>query len=292
MLLNTILTSTRRTFCKHIGAAVATTFFVGAHTFSAHAASHQGGQSRHAPGTGINVLLVHGAWVDASSWIGVIPLLQAQGYNVLAVQNALTSLEEDVNVTRQALASLTGPTIVVGHSYGGVVITNASTGAPNLHSLVYIAAVAPEEGESVMSIAEQFPTPPITAHVVPSYRQGYNWVDPAFFPQDFVQDIAVAQAQALAVVQKPITPACFTAKSGPPAWKTVPSWYLISGNDRAINVDSERFMARRIGATTRQIASSHASPVSHPQEVFEIIVAAAQGAPSHQVKLSDKRADV
>jgi pimeloyl-ACP methyl ester carboxylesterase len=198
---------------------------------------------------------------------------------VLAVQNSLTSLEDDVNVTRQALASLDGPTIMAGHSYGGAVITNAGTGVPNLHSLVYIAAVAPEEGESVAGIAAQFPTPPIAAHVVPSYRQGYNWVDPAFFPQDFVQDIPVTQAQALAVVQKPITPACFAAKSGPPAWKTIPSWYLISGDDRVINVDSERFMARRIGATTRQIASSHASPVSHPQEVFEIIVAASQGAP-------------
>jgi pimeloyl-ACP methyl ester carboxylesterase len=279
MVLNTVLTSTRRTFCKYLGAAVAAPFFVGARPFSAQANSHQEGLTRCDSGNGMNVLLVHGAWVDASSWIGVIPLLQAQGYHVLAVQNSLASLEEDVNVTRQALASLVGPTIVAGHSYGGAVITNASTGAPNLHSLVYIAAVAPEEGESVMGIAEQFPTPPIFAHVVPSYRQGYTWVDPAFFPQDFVQDITVAQAQALAVVQKPITPACFTAKSGPPAWKTVPSWYLISGNDRVINVDSQHFMARRIGATTRQIASSHASPVSHPQEVFEIIVAASQGAP-------------
>jgi pimeloyl-ACP methyl ester carboxylesterase len=279
MLLNTILPSTRRAFCKYLGAAAASTFFAGTRPFSASTASYQENQPRYASGNGINVLLVHGAWVDASSWMGVIRLLRAQGYHVLAVQNPLTSFDEDVHVTRQALASLSGPTVVAGHSYGGAVITNASHGAPNLHSLVYIAAVAPEEGESVMGIAEQFPTPPIAAHVVPSYRQGYNWVDPAFFPQDFVQDIDVAQAQALAVVQKPITPACFTAKSGPPAWKTVPSWYLISGDDRAINVDSERFMARRIGATTRQIASSHASPVSHPQEVFEIIVAASQGAP-------------
>jgi pimeloyl-ACP methyl ester carboxylesterase len=279
--LNTGFTSTRRTFCKHLGAAAATTFFVGAHTLSAHADSHRDATFGHAAGAGINVLLVHGAFVDASSWIGVIPLLQAQGYNVLAVQNALTSFEEDVQVTRQALASFSGPTILVGHSYGGAVITNAGTGASNLHSLVYIAAVAPDEGESVMGIAKRFPTPPLTAHIVPSYRQGYNWVDPAFFPQDFVQDIAVAQACALAVVQKPITPECFTAKSGPPAWKKVPSWYLVSGNDRVINVDSERFMAKRIGATTRQIASSHASPVSHPRAVFEIIVAAAQGAHKH-----------
>ena len=290
--MNTGVTSTRRTFCKHLGAAAATTFFLGANTLSAHADSHRDATFRPSAGAGINVLLVHGAWVDASSWMLVIPLLQAQGYNVLAVQNPLSSLADDVTVTRQALASLSGPTIVVGHSYGGAVITNAGTGAPNLHSLVYIAAVAPEVGESVMGIAAQFPTPPITAHVVPSYRQGYTWVDPAFFPQDFVQDIAVAQARALAVVQKPITPECFTAKSGPPAWKTVPSWYLVSGNDRAINVDSERFMAKRIGATTRQIASSHASPLSHPRDVFEIIVAAAQGAQKHQGKPSDKRAGV
>ena len=278
--MNTQFTSTRRAFCKYIigaaAGAAAASIFVGGCTLDA--ASHQAGQSRQSPGAGINVLLVHGAWVDASSWMSVIPLLQAQGYNVLAIQNALTSFEEDVQVTRQALASLSGPTILVGHSYGGAVITNAGTGAPNLHSLVYIAAVAPEEGESVMGIAEQFPTPPTIAHVVPSYRPGYNWVEPAAFPENFAQDIDVTKARALAVVQKPITPECFMAKSGPPAWKTVPSWYLVSGNDRVINVDSERFMAKRIGAITRQIASSHASPVSHPQAVFEIIVAAAQGA--------------
>ncbi|GCE28489.1 alpha/beta hydrolase [Dictyobacter alpinus] len=217
--------------------------------------------------------------MDASSWIAVIQLLQAQGYNVLAVQNPLTSFDDDVNVTRQALASLSGPTVMAGHSYGGAVITNAGIGATNLRSLVYIAAVGPAEGESVMGIAEQYPTPPIAAHVVPSYRNGYNWVDPPFFPPDFVQDIDIAKAQALAVVQKPITPECFMAKSGPPAWKTVPSWYLVSEDDRVINPDSERFMAKRMGATTRQIPSSHASPVSHPQDVFEIIVAASQVAP-------------
>src|SRR6266436_3392711 len=281
MFLNTQFTSTRRDFCKYIGAAAASIFVGEANTFSVHATSHQESQSKQSTGAGINVLLVHGAWVDASSWISVIPLLQAQGYNVLAVQNALTSFKEDVQFTRQALASLSGPTILVGHSYGGAVITNAGTGAPNLHSLVYIAAVAPDEGESVMGIAEQYPTPPTIAHVVPSYRPGYNWVDPAFFPQNFAQDVDVTKARALAMVQKPITPECFMAKSGPPAWKKVPSWYLVSANDRVINVDSERFMAKRIGATTRQIASSHASPVSQPQAVFEIIVAAAQGAHSH-----------
>ncbi len=144
--MNTGFTSTRRTFCKHLGAAAATTFFLGAHTLSAHADSNRDATFRPSAGAGINVLLVHGAWVDASSWMLVIPLLQAQGYNVLAVQNPLSSLEDDVTVTRQALASLSGPTTVAGHSYGGAVMTNAGTSAPNLHSLVYIAAVAPLEG--------------------------------------------------------------------------------------------------------------------------------------------------
>src|SRR5713101_1191323 len=144
-VLNTGLTSTRRTFCKHLGAAAATTFFLGANTLSAHVDSNRDARFRHSSGAGINVLLVHGAWVDASSWMLVIPLLQAQGYNVLAVQNPLSSLEDDVTVTRQALASLSGPTTVAGHSYGGAVMTNAGTSAPNLHSLVYIAAVAPLE---------------------------------------------------------------------------------------------------------------------------------------------------
>ncbi|HEX4208157.1 MAG TPA: alpha/beta hydrolase [Ktedonobacteraceae bacterium] len=181
--MNTRFPLTRRTFCKHLGAAAATTFFLGANTLSTHADSNRDATFSHSSGAGINVLLVHGAWGDASSWILVIPLLQAQGYNVLAVQNPLSSLADDVNVTRQALASLSGPTIVAEHSYGGAVMTNAGTGAPNLHSLVYIAAVAPSEGESVMGIAQRFPTPPITAHGVPSYRQGDTWVDPAFFPK-------------------------------------------------------------------------------------------------------------
>ena len=171
---------------------------------------------RHPSGAGINVLLVHGAFVDASSWSKVIPLLQGQGFNVLAVQNPNTSLEDDIATTSQAFASLTGPTILVGHSYGGNVISNVGGNAENVLSLVYIAAYAPEEGESIQSINAHFPAPPLAMHLVPSYRSGFIWIDPAAFPQNFLQDVERMEARALAVAQKPIAPGCFAAPSGAP----------------------------------------------------------------------------
>ncbi len=256
-------TTSRREFVKRVGAAAGATLLLGQSAFTAHAASSQQVRPSHPSGAGINVLLVHGAFVDASSWSKVIPLLQARGYHALAVQ---------------ALASLSGPTILVGHSYGGNVISNVGGNAQNVLSLVYIAAYAPEEGESIQSINAHFPAPPLGKHVVPSYRAGFIWVDPAAFPQNFIQDVETTEARALAVAQKPIVPGCFGAPSGSPTWKQVPSWYLVSTNDRAIHPDAERFMARRMKATTREIDSSHASPVSHPQEVFDLIVAASQGA--------------
>ena len=181
-------------------------------------------------------------------------------------------------MTEQALASLSGPTILVGHSYSGSVISNVGSTVSNLVGLAYVAAFAPEEGESIPSINAHFPAPPLSKYVVPSYRSGFLWIDPAAFPQNFIQDVDVAEARALAVTQKPIAPACFSVPSGFPLWKRVPSWYLVSKYDRAINPDAERFMARRMGTTTREIASSHASPVSHPQEVFDFIVVGSQGA--------------
>src|SRR6266436_63454 len=276
IMFNNDSTTSRREFVKRVGAAAGATLFLGQSTLTAHAASSQERTQRHASGAGINVLLVHGAFVDASSWSKVIPLLQARGYHALAVQNPLTSFVDDVTTTKQALASLSGPTILVGHSYGGNVISNVGGNAQNVLSLVYIAAYAPEEGESIQSINAHFPAPPLGKHVVPSYRAGFIWVDPAAFPQNFIQDVETTEARALAVAQKPIVPGCFGAPSGSPTWKQVPSWYLVSKNDRAINPDAERFMARRMKATTREIDSSHASPVSHPQEVFDLIVAASQ----------------
>jgi pimeloyl-ACP methyl ester carboxylesterase len=205
-------------------------------------------------GRGINVLLVHGAFADASQWLSVIKLLQAHGYNTLATQNSLASLEEDVNTTRQALASLAGPTVLVGHSYGGAVITNAGTDASHVRSLVYIAAFAPEEGESIMDIEKEFSAPPEAAYIIPSYRKGFDWIDPSAFPENYIQDVSLTETRALAVVQKPTASACFLSPTGRPAWKHIPSWYLVSSNDRAIQPETERFMAKRIGATTREMA--------------------------------------
>ena len=226
----------------------------------------------------MNILLVHGAFVDASSWSKVIPLLQDEGFHVLAVQNPNTSLEDDIAVTSQALASLSGPTLLVGHSYGGTVITNVGLTA-SVTGLVYIAAFAPDAGESALSISTQYPAP-AGQHLVPSYRSGFIWLDPPDFPQLFIQDVSLAQGRALAAVQKPLAPECFGAPSGPPNWKTLPSWYLVSSQDQVISPTAERFMAGRMKATTYEIDSSHASPVSHPLAVFDLIVAASQG--SHQ----------
>ena len=258
-------TTTRREFVKKAGVvAAATTFFLGQGALSAHAESSQEVTPRHLSGAGINILLVHGAFVDASSWSKVIPLLQGQGFNVLAVQNPNTALADDISTTSQAFASLSGPTIMVGHSYGGAVISNVGANASNLIGLVYISAYAPDTGESVLSINALFPPAPVGKDLTLSYRSGFIWINPPAFPQDFIQDVDLAEARAI-------------APSGSPTWKQVPSWFLVSKNDRVINPDAERFMAKRMKATTREIDSSHASPVSHPQAVFELIVAASQG---------------
>jgi pimeloyl-ACP methyl ester carboxylesterase len=156
-------------------------------------------------------------------------------------------------------------------------MSNLALTASNVVGLVYISAFAPDAGESVLSISTQFPAP-LGKHLVPSYRAGFIWIDPLVFSQIFVQDVGLAEGRALAAVQKPLAPECFGAPSGSPTWKTLPSWYMVSTHDQVISPDAERFMAKRMGATTREISSSHASPVSHPEEVLDLIVAASQGA--------------
>ena len=260
---------TRRHFFKGAGAASIALFgasrFIGPATSSAHSA----------PGHPTNIVLVHGAFVDGSSWSKVIPLLQNEGFLVLAVQNPLTSLQDDVNTTKQAIQTLRGPTILIGHSYGGMVITNIDPQAAHVIKLVYIAAYAPEAGESVMNLDGTFPASPAAAHFVPAYGEGRVWVDPPFFPETFVQDVPAREGNALARAQKPTALACLKAASGPPAWKSVPSWYLVSSNDRTIQPEEERFLAHRMHATTREVASSHASPVAHPEAVADMILLAA-----------------
>jgi len=237
------------------------------------ASTHTGSRHRKA-----NVLLVHGAWVDGSSWSRVIPILQRHGHTVVAVQLPLTSLPDDVAWTRHVLAErLQGPTVLAGHSYGGAVISGAATGVPNAVGLVYASAFAPDEGETLGGLNARFPAPPGLAFAQPD-SLGFLWFDPAAIPGNFAQDLPVADARVLAATQKPIAARSFGDPAGPPAWKTLPSWALVSTEDRMINPDLERFMARRMRARTIEVRSSHASPASHPDKVAGLIVAAARAA--------------
>jgi pimeloyl-ACP methyl ester carboxylesterase len=222
-----------------------------------------------------NIVLVHGAWADGSSWSKVIPMLQEKGYNVTAVQIPLTSLADDVVVTHRVLAMQDGPTILVGHSYGGVVITSAGANASNVTGLVYISAFAPDEGEILGELNGRMPAAPGQADFRPD-ATGFLWIDPKAFPESFAQDVDPVQARIMAAVQKPLSASIFGEKVTKAAWKSKPSWYLVSENDRIINPDLERFMAGRIGARkVVSIPSDHASLVSHPTEVAQLITDAA-----------------
>jgi pimeloyl-ACP methyl ester carboxylesterase len=222
-----------------------------------------------------NIVLVHGAFADGSSWSKVIQLLQEEGYNVTAVQMPLTSLADDVATTRRVLAMQSGPTILVGHSYGGVVITVAGANESNVTGLVYISAFAPDVGEAISNLSALVPAPSGQANVRPD-AEGFLWIDPKAFPESFAQDVDPVQARVMSAVQKPIAASSFTEKTTQAAWKSKPSWYLVSENDRMINPDLERFMAKRIGAEeVVSISSSHASMVSHPTEVTKLITNAA-----------------
>ena len=223
----------------------------------------------------MNVVLVHGAWADGSSWSKVIPLLDPKQFNVTAVQLPLTSLEDDIAVTRNALAAQTGPTVLVGHSYGGAVITGAGNDAPNVTALVYIAAFGLDEGESLQGLSSQGPATAGAAQIRPD-AHGFLWIDREAFAQVFAGDVDPVDARMMAVVQRPLSLKSFSGKSGPPAWKHIPSWYLVSSNDQMIPPQAEEFMAKRMGATVRSVPASHASMVSHPKEVVEMIGAAVE----------------
>ncbi len=223
----------------------------------------------------VNVVLVHGAWADGSSWSNVIPLLQEKGYNVTAVQIPLTSLADDAAVTRRVLAMQNGSTILVGHSYGGAVITEAGANASNVVGLVYISAFAPDSGEVLGELNGRMPAGSGQANLRPD-AYGFLWIDPKAFPESFAQDVDPVQARVMAAVQKPLSASIFGEKATQAAWKSKPSWYLVSENDRIINPDLERFMAERIGAReVVSIPSDHASLVSHPDEVAQLIMDAA-----------------
>ncbi len=222
-----------------------------------------------------NIVLVHGAWADGSSWRKVIALLQKQEFNVSAAQLPLTSLDDDITVTRNLLAAQKGPTVLVGHSYGGLVITGAANDVANVTALVYIAGFGLDEGESIEGLTKQGPPTPGSAQIRPDER-GFLWIDPAGFPAAFAADVDPIEARVMAVSQRPLSIRSFSAKSGPPAWKKIPSWYLVSQNDQMIPPPAEEMMAKRMRTTVQTVTASHASMVSHPKEAADIIILAAE----------------
>lgn len=219
-----------------------------------------------------NVVLVHGAWADGSCWSDVIPRLQARGLNVTAVQNPLTSLTDDVVATRRALALQDGPTVLVGHSWGGVPITEAGLD-PKVTALVYVAARAPDAGEDFGALAARYPTMPARAGVVT--HDGYSWLTKDAFVRYFAGDVEPARALALHAVQQPIAADLFAGRTTVAAWREKPSFYAVSTNDQTTNPDLERFLAKRMGATAIELPSSHVSMISHPQAITDLILKAA-----------------
>jgi pimeloyl-ACP methyl ester carboxylesterase len=221
------------------------------------------------------IVLVHGAFADASGWSRVIPILQRDGYFVTAVQIPLTSLSDDIATAKRVVDSQKGPVVLVGHSYGGAVITGAAAGNTNVKALVYLAAFAPEAGEPLGEPGKRFAPPPLNSALVPD-SAGFLYIDRAKFHDAFCKDLPEAEARVMAATQKPLSRSVFEASVSAAAWKTVPSWYVVSSQDRAINPELERFYAKRIGATTSEIAASHVAFLSHPREAATVIEEAAR----------------
>ncbi|MDB5047359.1 MAG: hypothetical protein JWO30_430 [Fibrobacteres bacterium] len=230
-----------------------------------------------APKTGAGekpaIVLVHGAFVDGSSWQEVIPILQRSGYTVAAAQLPLTAFNDDVAFAKRLIERQKGQVVVVGHSYGGGVISEAAAKNPNVKALVYIAAYALDIGESANDLNAKFPKTQLADALVPD-AAGFLYIDPAKFRPVFAQDLSEKQTAVLAAVQKPIFKETFAAPGKDPAWKTVPSWYLVTTEDHALNPDLQRFMAKRMSAHITEIKANHAVIASQPKEVVKIIEAA------------------
>ena len=219
-----------------------------------------------------NVVLVHGLYADASCWIDVIPYLQKAGLNVTAVQNPLTSLADAAAATRRILALQKGPTVLVGHSFAGTIISETGND-PIVSALVYVAARAPDAGEDFGALAAKYPKPPASAGVVS--ENGFFWLSEDAFLKDFAGDLVPARARALFAVQGQVASGLVTERTTTAAWRSKPTWYQVSTKDRTINPDLERFLAKRMKATTIELDSSHLSLLSHPREVAELILQAA-----------------
>jgi pimeloyl-ACP methyl ester carboxylesterase len=226
-----------------------------------------------------NIVLVHGAWANGSSWSAVIEQLQAAGYRVTAPAFSLTSLADDVARLRHVLARQNGPTLVAGHSYGGQIITALGTDAPNVVGLIYIAAFGLDEGESIGALLEQGPPTPALAHLDVD-EKGFAWLPEDDFVNHFAADVDPATAKVMFAVQQPLHWSALGEVMGVPAWKALPSWFLIADGDQAIPPDAQRQFAPRMGATAVEVSTNHVAMVSHPEDVLKLITTAAETVPA------------
>ena len=220
-----------------------------------------------------NIVLVHGLFADGSCWSEVIPRLQAEGLHVTSVQNPLTTLDAAVAATQRVLARQDGPTVLVGHSFAGMIVTEAGVD-PRVSAVVYVAARAPDAEEDYTELAKKVPAPPATTGIVFDDDEGR--LTEAAFLRDFAGDLSEARARVLYAVQQPFHKALLTGKTNQAAWRSKPSFYAVSTQDRTINPDLQRFMAKRMGATTIEVNASHLSLISHPQEITDLILQAAR----------------
>ncbi|MBX3066229.1 MAG: alpha/beta hydrolase [Anaerolineae bacterium] len=259
----------RKSWRKLISAVAVAAFAIAAISAAIPA---QAGTSKQAAKP--NIILVHGAWADGSSWSAVIERLQAKGYNVLAPQFPHATLAGDVDKLNQALARVQGPTILVGHSFGGQIITAGGAGSDKVVGLVYIAAFGLDEGESINALLSQGEPTAALAHLEID-EFGYAWLPQEDFVKHFASDVDPAWANAMFAVQQPAHISVLGDVMGKPAWKTLPSWYMVATNDEAIPPDAERLFAKRMGATTVEVESSHVPLNSKPDAVVELIEQAA-----------------
>jgi pimeloyl-ACP methyl ester carboxylesterase len=237
--------------------------------------SARGNAATTTPAKARNVVLVHGLFADGSCWSEVIARLQAAGLNATSVQNPLTTLPEAVASAQRVLARQDGPTVLVGHSFSGMIVTEAGM-HPNVSALVYVAARAPDAGEDYTALAKTYPTPPASAGIVFDGDEGR--LSQEAFLRDFAGDLPEAKAKVLYAVQQPFQKALLAGRTSQTAWRSKPSFYAVSTEDRTINPDLERFMAKRMGAKTIEVKASHLSLISHPDEIASLILQAAQQA--------------
>ncbi|MGA6989657.1 MAG: alpha/beta hydrolase [Nitrososphaeraceae archaeon] len=221
-----------------------------------------------------NIVLVHGGWADGSGWSKQIPNLEKAGHKVIAVQLPLHSLSDDVETVKRAIEHIGGPVTLVGHSYGGAVITNAAYNNPNVTGLVYVAAFAPDEGQSLSTFVNPANFP---KELFMPDSGGFIYLNPKIFRENFAQDVDPTEANIMAITQKPFHQSNFVAASGPPAWKQLPTWYQISESDHMIPPDVQHTFAEQMNATTLSLNASHASYVSHPIEIADFILNATKG---------------